>query len=1414
MTKLVLIQDAIPSDGFQFGGEIMNQFVLLFSGEPLDTEEDIRINTTFKFYSGKLALYDNDPTLSHKLFIKVENIDTGLDKSVTFRNPTVQDDFFMTESQIQVVKNKVWSTGNSVTADLPFTSAAITGATISGALNTFSNIPHAALLQITDKAKLHSNTVYNDQNNTYGVGAIQSFRTGMFKIYDTNASHRYTISTGDLTTDITLTIPVMSSNDSFAFLGVINLFSTWQKIQYAFTTALVLYRPENTALVGTGISFNLQNSNNSEASYGLVSASIVSNVAGAEAGQLVFSVKNAGSLSEKLVLTADGKAQVGPINQKAILDPTGITSNRNFTFPNQSGQIVTQEFANIFTNIQTIQANFANLMSIYRTINTVNESVGVTFDAWSSTGVKRTYAGIRTTINDNTNTSEDANFVIDLMLNGTLGTKLLVHGNGNLFIGASQRLVLSENGLTAQRVITFADVTGKVVLDTFANSFTNKQKIQWNGSQDTLSLFRGNAAAINNFAGEYYSALNDASAEIIYAAFLAGTGNAAADIVAGTERGQIRLQILESGALTTKLQMVHNRLYSYGMVPDIQVGSGDLQSMFIYRPVNSSGSAVIYFDLQTAASARKSYGYLGIRSEIVTAGAEVGSVQLGAAEGGTIQLQLKVHSYKTWLYNAGGFAAQLDPSQLTAHRNFSLPNLAGQFITDTATQTMLSKTLTSPTITSPTMSGDITAAARLDIVRTAGSGEAEQILRLRVSDDPNSYLQFDSATTGATVFYPRMTSFNNHTDNGAVGMFQYFNITPTSDSADHNNAAAIFDVRRSNNTEIVNKRLFQFRNFGTNVFQIYIDKFDFTSKKLINAIFNINESIIKHGTTNAAGDILVYDTTAAKYDRKAIGANGTFLGVSGGVFGYYTPVGVGAVLALSALTDDVNIATPTDGQILIYRSAGGKWKNEAPSFAGEANTYSNGGTGGISIILTKSGVNLPFKSMIAASTKLSVADGGANNRVEFDVNEANLNIANMTGSLGNARLVDLAWSKLTGIPDASTTVKGIVELATSAETTATLAVAANDTRLSDARVPTAHAASHASGQPDQLSIVNLAGNIGNSRITDLAYSKLTSVPSTFAPSAHQTSHAQGGTDALTLTGIKSGIVTKTANATLANTESIILGDANSGNITLTLPAAASSSGVVYIVQKINSNANTVTIDPNASETINGAATLVLSIQYQTVVIWCNGTAWFCDPLIGPVGSHVHSGADITSGTVPIANLPTASETAKGIAELATSAETTAGLVVQASDTRLSNARTPTAHNHSAADINAGTLPVARGGTNKTTMTQHALLKGGASNAIDELAVGTEDQVLAVVSGTPAWKSLNAERTGTALANGGATVYNIPHGLGVDPYCAFIQCSSHSIAFTYATTSTNIVVTFVSAPGAGTNNVKFHWRAVA
>lgn len=87
-------------------------------------------------------------------------------------------------------------------------------------------------------------------------------------------------------------------------------------------------------------------------------------------------------------------------------------------------------------------------------------------------------------------------------------------------------------------------------------------------------------------------------------------------------------------------------------------------------------------------------------------------------------------------------------------------------------------------------------------------------------------------------------------------------------------------------------------------------------------------------------------------------------------------------------------------------------------------------------------------------------------------------------------------------------------------------------------------------------------------------------------------------------------VTSVSATYTAADEYIILVDASGANRTINLPAASGVANRIYIIKKTDSSANTVTIDPNASETIDGATTKVLSAQYARIQIVCNGTNWF------------------------------------------------------------------------------------------------------------------------------------------------------------------------------------------------------------
>lgn len=92
------------------------------------------------------------------------------------------------------------------------------------------------------------------------------------------------------------------------------------------------------------------------------------------------------------------------------------------------------------------------------------------------------------------------------------------------------------------------------------------------------------------------------------------------------------------------------------------------------------------------------------------------------------------------------------------------------------------------------------------------------------------------------------------------------------------------------------------------------------------------------------------------------------------------------------------------------------------------------------------------------------------------------------------------------------------------------------------------------------------------------------------------------------------IRTVSTTTTAAVTDYTILVDASGGAVTINLPAVAtlfnSPTGAVFVIKKIDASVNTVTVDGDGSETIDGATTQVLLAQWNSYTIQSNGTAWF------------------------------------------------------------------------------------------------------------------------------------------------------------------------------------------------------------
>ncbi len=98
-------------------------------------------------------------------------------------------------------------------------------------------------------------------------------------------------------------------------------------------------------------------------------------------------------------------------------------------------------------------------------------------------------------------------------------------------------------------------------------------------------------------------------------------------------------------------------------------------------------------------------------------------------------------------------------------------------------------------------------------------------------------------------------------------------------------------------------------------------------------------------------------------------------------------LGANYVLTLPANDGDSGQYLQTDGNGILA------WVT--PAGVGETNTASNQGVGGVGVYDAKSGVDLQFRNINAASNKVSVALDAANKEVDINVNEANLDLASI-----------------------------------------------------------------------------------------------------------------------------------------------------------------------------------------------------------------------------------------------------------------------------------------------------------------------------------------------------------------------------------------------------------------------------------
>ena len=92
-------------------------------------------------------------------------------------------------------------------------------------------------------------------------------------------------------------------------------------------------------------------------------------------------------------------------------------------------------------------------------------------------------------------------------------------------------------------------------------------------------------------------------------------------------------------------------------------------------------------------------------------------------------------------------------------------------------------------------------------------------------------------------------------------------------------------------------------------------------------------------------------------------------------------------------------------------------------------------------------------------------------------------------------------------------------------------------------------------------------------------------------------------------GLRVRMATMPAAGTIPDKHLVTKFDATSGPMTCTLPPASSVPGQVFLLKKVDSTANVVTIAASGTDTIDGASSKRFTRQYQAMTLISDGTNW-------------------------------------------------------------------------------------------------------------------------------------------------------------------------------------------------------------
>jgi len=375
--------------------------------------------------------------------------------------------------------------------------------------------------------------------------------------------------------------------------------------------------------------------------------------------------------------------------------------------------------------------------------------------------------------------------------------------------------------------------------------------------------------------------------------------------------------------------------------------------------------------------------------------------------------------------------------------------------------------------------------------------------------------------------------------------------------------------------------------------------------------------------------------------------------------------------------------TPTATAGDLRQNDGDRWGNVAASTIVAGNppqahsaSHENGGSdevdvGGLSGLLAD--------PQTPATHASSHQDGGAD-----EVSTATPSANQIPKSDGSSTLD--GW-----ISDASTIAKGKVELATDGESAASLAVQANDSRLSDARTPTPHASSHKDGGSDEVAQETAAAGAIPKATAATGKLDISFIPDSVIGGMIYQGVWDASTNTPTLAD-GTGTNGHYYNVTPGGTQ-----DLGSGPITFTAGDRVVHNGTIW--QKWDTKDQVTSVHGRIGDVVGASGDYDASQVDNDSVVGGASVKDALDTLdagkadASHAAQHQNGGGDEVATATPGANaipkadiggkldswVSNATTSIKGKVELATDGESAAGVVVQGNDARLSDSRDPNAH---------------------------------------------------------------------------------------------------------------------------------------